>query len=68
MGLEVVCCYADASWWEWLRGSTLVFWRWGTNSSLALEGYAPFLLGDLPVFKGNTSTPSPEKRPLITDK
>jgi hypothetical protein len=40
-GVEVTKHVADASWWEWTRGSALVFWRWGQYQQLALEGFPP---------------------------
>jgi hypothetical protein len=40
-GCDVVTRFTDATWWEWTRGSALVFWRWGDNTRLALDGCPP---------------------------
>jgi hypothetical protein len=41
-GVDVVNHYTDASWWEWSRGSALVFWRREQYYQLALNGCPPF--------------------------
>ena len=48
------CLYraAESSWWEWLAGSTLFFWRWPKSYLLwAREGQPCFAVGTMPVFK-----------------
>jgi hypothetical protein len=67
-GKDVITRFTDASWWEWTRGSALVFWRWGEHVNLAVDGCPPFLLCELPMIKKKTPTPNKEKRLLIADK
>jgi hypothetical protein len=67
-GADVITRFTESTWWEWTRGSTLVFWRWGDYANLALDGCAPFLLSELPKCKKRTPTPSADKRGLISAK
>jgi hypothetical protein len=60
--------FTESTWWEWTRGSALVFWRWSEYVSLALEGCPPFLLTNLPNFKRRTPTPPASKLSLISAK
>jgi len=40
---------ADASWWEWDKGSALFFWRWPPHyREIARKGVAPFFDADPP--------------------
>jgi hypothetical protein len=67
-GTDVITRYTDSTWWEWTRGSALVFWRWGNYVDLALDGCPPFWLFEPPPFKRRTPTSPDEKRSLISAK
>jgi len=42
---------AESSWWEWLAGSTLLFWRWPrSHLEWARDGQPHFQTGELPKF------------------
>jgi hypothetical protein len=67
-GAGVLSHYADATWWEWTRGSALVFWGWELCAHLALNRYPPYLLSDPPIAKRPSVTPPIEKWLLIASK
>jgi len=43
-GIDVIKKAAKATWFEWLGGSTLVFWRWNQWESVARDGFPMFML------------------------
>ena len=52
---------ADATWWEWKGGSTLVFWKWPRGSrSHARQGQPHFMTGDPPRFRRRQRPPQNE--------
>jgi hypothetical protein len=58
-GREVFIHFMDSTWWEWSRGSALVFWRWSAFKQLALDGCVPWLLSPLPTFRRRPMVPPP---------
>ena len=51
---------ADCSWWEWLEGSSLLFWKWpDSHFGWARDGQPHFQTGELPRF---TKPQDPPKR------
>jgi hypothetical protein len=49
VGRECLWRAAGADWWEWRRGSTLMFWRWPPYArQLALEGHKPWFTSEPP--------------------
>ena len=43
---------AEASWWDWDEGSSLIYWRWpSTHRGWAMCGQPHFVVSDLPAFK-----------------
>ena len=56
-GCQVLFSFAWASWWEWDRGSTLVFWRWHSHAPLA-RWTTPFSLSSPPLISTSGSHPS----------
>jgi hypothetical protein len=52
-GSDVVRQDSSASWWEWNGGSALIFWRWGSLTSMinVRDGTKVFVSGELPRFR-----------------
>jgi hypothetical protein len=67
-GKLVLRHFADATWWEWSRGSALVFGRWNGCIQFTLHGHPPFLLSSLPIFKRKSLIPADDKRSMIGSK
>jgi hypothetical protein len=40
---DILLKTTSCTWWEWSGGSTLIFWRWGSDLNLARDGMSPFL-------------------------
>jgi hypothetical protein len=58
-GADVIRQNTLSTWWEWNKGSALVFWRWGTLDSMmdARDGKKIFVLGDLTRFRRAQQAP-----------
>jgi hypothetical protein len=69
-GQDILDKAAEADWWNWSGGSTLVFWRWlaGLQRTCARDGMPPWIMGSLPKFKRRTKTPKPEDAKLLAPK
>ena len=51
VGIYLVMRCSIASWWEWLVGSTLFFWRWTNNhGDQARDGGNAWIYGNLTRF------------------
>ena len=70
VGCDVLSRFADSSWWQWTRGSTLIFWRWaeGDLRGYARDGMEVYVTAKLPLNQKPSRPPSTEKRPLILGK
>jgi hypothetical protein len=69
-GRSVLSNFAQATWWTWKGGSTLIFWRWPLPyRRIARDGMPPFITGPLPQHLRRRARPPPKiKLPLICDK
>ena len=69
-GCDAVGRFADADWWNWKRGSSLLFWRWGESGMrrMARDGMQVFITAKLPNHQRPARPPKPEKRKMILDK
>jgi hypothetical protein len=69
-GIDVLRRFADATWWSWEDGSTLVFWRWpeGDQRRYARDGMEAYITAKLPQNNCPPRPPKAEKRPYILDK
>jgi hypothetical protein len=66
IGSKALAHAADASWWDWDRGSALFFWRWPREYHLELrDGLRPRFVGTPP----STMTPQlPPRDPSVAGK
>ena len=69
-GADVIHKIANASWWSWDAGSTLLFWRWpaGEQRSAARDGMTPWIQLPLPQFHRRVKRPAQEKFDLMIPK
>ena len=70
VGHDAISRFADANWWSWERGSTLLFWRWaeGDLRRFARDGMDVYITAKLPQHQRPARPPTSEKRPLILQK
>ena len=65
-GRDVLMKIGDASWFEWLGGSTLIFWKWHAFNQEARDGFPMFLLVDnIEELGFKVSKPSPSADPRL---
>jgi hypothetical protein len=69
-GSEVIRQNSLASWWEWNGGSALIFWRWGSLTSMtnARDGTRVFVSGKLPRFRRAQQKPKSGDLALVAAK
>ena len=61
--------YVSGNYTEWVRGSSLLFWRWTSDAqSIAKDGIKPWVRGILPQNKRKSRKPSPEVYDKILSK
>jgi hypothetical protein len=68
VGADCIQKYFNSTWWQWTRGSTLFFWRWGIHSTLARDGHLPHIKGPLPHYLTPAKRPKQIKIPLLVPK
>ena len=53
VGSQVLSQLAQADWWNYTEGSTLIYWRWprGFQRSCARDGMPPWILTSMPRYK-----------------
>jgi hypothetical protein len=70
VGTRVLSQLAQADWWNYTEGSTLIFWRWpsGFQRSCARDGMPPWILGPMPRYKQKAKTPKSEDAVLLAPK
>jgi hypothetical protein len=70
VGRRVLAQLAQADWWNYTEGSTLIFWRWppGLQRSCAQDGMPPWILGLMPRYKRRAKTPKHEETVFLTPK
>ena len=58
VGRDCITRAVNASWWEWLDGSTCFFWRWPSPIRHHVhDGYPVFVQGRLPSWKKKQNVP-----------
>jgi hypothetical protein len=67
-GIDAVSKYICGTWWQWVAGSTLFFWRWGASSRIARDGFSPYIRSTLPNYRRPAKRPKADKIPLIVPK
>jgi hypothetical protein len=67
---DVVRQNSPASWWEWNGGSALIFWEWGSLTSMinARDGTKVFVFGKLPRIRRAQQAPKAEALSLVAAK
>jgi hypothetical protein len=68
VGADCIHKYCQSSWWQWTGGSTMYFWRWGSHSALARDGFPPFVKAPLPSYLVRAKRPKSDKLPLLAPK
>ena len=63
VGHDAILRFADANWWSWERGSTLLFWQWaeGNLRPFAHDGMDVYITAKLPQHQRPARPPAPEK-------
>ena len=65
-GRDMLMKIGDASWFEWLGGSTLIFWKWHAFNQEARDRFPMFLLVDnIEELGFKVSKPSPSADPRL---
>ena len=69
-GRKVLHQVLSSEWWDWTKGSSLLFWRWDKNTQAiaARDGMEIFVQGTLPTQMRRPRLPTPEKAKLIGPK
>lgn len=61
--------YITGDYTEWSKGSTLLFWRWSSDTQdITIHGIKPWIKGELPQNKRKARKPSPEVNDKILSK
>jgi hypothetical protein len=70
VGTALLKQWAENTWWQWTKGSTLIFWRWpnGMQREAARDGMAPYILGRLPTYQKASRAPKASVFELILPK
>jgi hypothetical protein len=70
VGWDAIGRFANADWWNWKMGSTLIFWCWseGNSKRFARDGMEIYITARLPRNRKPSRPPPYEKRKLILDK
>jgi hypothetical protein len=69
-GQSVLHKMCNCSWWEWTKGSTLVFWQWpaGDQQRAARDRMDPYLQSKPPSFQQRVKRPKQEAFKLLPPK
>jgi hypothetical protein len=68
-GCDAISRFANADWWNWKIGSSLLFWRWeGEARRFARDGMEVYITAKLPLNQKPSRPPPSEKRQMILDK
>jgi hypothetical protein len=69
-GQSVLYKMCNCSWWDWTKGSTLLFWRWpaGEQRRAARDGMDPSLQSKPPSFQQRVKRPKQEALELLLPK
>jgi hypothetical protein len=70
VGCDAIGRFANADWWNWNMGSTLIFWHWaeGDSRRFARDGMEVYITARLPLNKKPSRPPAHKKRKMILDK
>ena len=68
-GHAALAHYCDSSWWKWIRGSALLFWRWPrTCITDARDGFKIWITSPLPKYKRKQKYLKPDLASLVAEK
>jgi len=70
VGLNVLHQVLSSEWWDWTKGSSLLFWRWDSVTQVpsARDGMTIFVQSTLPTQMRRPRRPPPDKAKLIGPK